>query len=34
VVEGRPVVRDGRLTGVDLDAVVSRARTRVRRLLA
>jgi cytosine/adenosine deaminase-related metal-dependent hydrolase len=34
VVEGRPVVRDGRLTGVDLDAVVARAHTRVRRLLA
>jgi cytosine/adenosine deaminase-related metal-dependent hydrolase len=34
IVEGRPVVRDGRLTGVDLDAVVAHARTRVRRLLA
>jgi cytosine/adenosine deaminase-related metal-dependent hydrolase len=34
VVEGRPVVGDGRLTGVDLDAVGAHARSRVCRLLA
>jgi len=34
LVEGRPVVRDGALTGVELAAVVERARARVARLMA
>jgi cytosine/adenosine deaminase-related metal-dependent hydrolase len=33
LVEGRPVVRDGTLTGVELGTVVERARARVARLL-
>jgi len=34
LVEGRPVVRDGALTGVEVAAVVERARARVARLMA
>ena len=33
VVEGRPVVLNGRLAGVDLGVVIERARSRVARLL-
>ena len=34
LVEGRPVVRAGRLTGVELADVLARARARVARLLS
>ena len=34
IVEGRQVVRDGNLTGLDLDSVLERARARLARLMA
>jgi cytosine/adenosine deaminase-related metal-dependent hydrolase len=34
LVEGRPVVREGRLTGVEIETVVERARVRLARLMA